>query len=165
MPTYEYRCPKGHDFEHFVLRMSEATSVRACPTCGADAERRISAGGGLLFKGSGFYITDYGKDGKKDQRARPAATTESGGQSATAGSGAAAESSGGQTAAGKSAGEGSGAAKSGGEGSGAGKSGRESSGAGKSGGEKSRGESSGSAAQRKKDSAPAPSGSSGSSDK
>lgn len=69
MPTYEYRCPKGHDFEHFVLRMSEATSVRACPTCGADAERRISAGGGLLFKGSGFYITDYGKDGKKDQRA------------------------------------------------------------------------------------------------
>ncbi len=43
-----------------------------CPTCGAEAQRKISAGGGLLFKGSGFYITDYGKDGKKDQR-KPAA--------------------------------------------------------------------------------------------
>lgn len=40
-----------------------------CPTCGKEATRQISAGGGLLFKGSGFYITDYGKDGKKDQRA------------------------------------------------------------------------------------------------
>ncbi len=40
-----------------------------CPTCGKEATRQISAGGGLLFKGTGFYITDYGKDGKKDQRA------------------------------------------------------------------------------------------------
>ena len=71
MPTYEYRCPAGHDFEHFVPRMSDATSTMPCPVCGAVAERRISAGGGLLFKGSGFYITDYGKDGKKDQRANP----------------------------------------------------------------------------------------------
>jgi putative FmdB family regulatory protein len=74
VPTYEYRCPSGHDFEHFVLRMSEAQSIMACPTCGKSAERRISAGGGLLFKGSGFYITDYGKDGKKDQRAKTAAS-------------------------------------------------------------------------------------------
>jgi putative FmdB family regulatory protein len=71
VPTYEYRCPKGHDFEHFVPRISEAKSAMECPECGAPAERRISAGGGLLFKGSGFYITDYGKDGKKDQRAKP----------------------------------------------------------------------------------------------
>ena len=70
MPTYEYRCPNGHDFEQFVLRMSEAAGTLPCPTCGAVAERRISAGGGLLFKGSGFYITDYGKDGKKEQRAK-----------------------------------------------------------------------------------------------
>lgn len=48
-----------------------------CPTCGETAERRISAGGGLLFKGSGFYITDYGKDGKKDQRAKASTSTES----------------------------------------------------------------------------------------
>jgi putative FmdB family regulatory protein len=70
VPTYEYRCPKGHDFEHFVLRISEAQSAMRCPTCGETAERKISAGGGLLFKGSGFYITDYGKDGKKDQRTK-----------------------------------------------------------------------------------------------
>lgn len=73
MPTYEYRCPEGHEFEHFVLRMSEATGTMACPTCGAVAERQISAGGGMIFKGSGFYITDYGKDGKKDQRDKTAA--------------------------------------------------------------------------------------------
>lgn len=72
MPTYEYRCPAGHDFEHFVLKISAAAPVLPCPTCGAEAPRRVSAGGGLLFKGSGFYITDYGKDGKKDQRAAAA---------------------------------------------------------------------------------------------
>lgn len=75
MPTYEYRCPKGHDFEDFVLKMSSAKPELPCPTCGEIGSRRLSAGGGLLFKGSGFYITDYGKDGKKDQRA--AAKTES----------------------------------------------------------------------------------------
>lgn len=69
MPTYEYRCPAGHDFEKFVQKMSDAQSELPCPSCGVVAGRRLSAGGGLLFKGSGFYITDYGKDGKKDQRA------------------------------------------------------------------------------------------------
>jgi putative FmdB family regulatory protein len=77
VPTYEYRCPAGHDFEHFVPRISEGTSTMACPTCGAVGERRISAGGGLLFKGSGFYITDYGKDGKKDQRTQATASASS----------------------------------------------------------------------------------------
>jgi putative FmdB family regulatory protein len=78
MPTYEYRCPDGHEFEKFVRNMSDAASTLACPTCGVMAARRMSAGGGLLFKGSGFYITDYGKDGKKDQRtaAADAAKTE-----------------------------------------------------------------------------------------
>ena len=69
MPTYEYRCPEGHDFEKFVQKMSDAQSELPCPQCGVIAARRMSAGGGLVFKGSGFYITDYGKDGKKDQRA------------------------------------------------------------------------------------------------
>jgi putative FmdB family regulatory protein len=69
MPTYEYRCPEGHDFEKFVLKISSAASELPCPTCGLLAPRRMSAGSGFLFKGSGFYITDYGKDGKKDQRA------------------------------------------------------------------------------------------------
>jgi putative FmdB family regulatory protein len=64
MPTYEFRCPEGHDFEKFYRKISDAPSEVSCPECGAVAERRMSAGAGLLFKGSGFYITDYGKDGK-----------------------------------------------------------------------------------------------------
>ena len=67
MPTYEFRCPKGHDFEKFYRSIGSAPGEVACPACGSIAERQLSAGGGLVFKGSGFYITDYGKDGKKSQ--------------------------------------------------------------------------------------------------
>lgn len=63
MPTYEYRCLKGHEFEQFQ-RMSDPP-VAACPECGAEAERMLSGGAGLLFKGSGFYITDYRSDSYK----------------------------------------------------------------------------------------------------
>ncbi|GAC1494749.1 MAG: hypothetical protein NVS1B5_20070 [Gemmatimonadaceae bacterium] len=76
MPTYEFRCPKGHEFEKFYRSMSGAPTELACPTCGKMAKRQMSAGGGLVFKGSGFYITDYGKDGKKPQTA-PASAAES----------------------------------------------------------------------------------------
>jgi putative FmdB family regulatory protein len=68
MPTYEFRCPLGHDFENFYRSIGAAPAVVACPVCGKIAERQLSAGAGLVFKGSGFYITDYGKDGKKDQK-------------------------------------------------------------------------------------------------
>lgn len=71
MPTYEFRCPNGHDFEKFYRSISAAPPEVACPTCGAIAERQLSGGAGLVFKGSGFYITDYGKDGKKSQSAPP----------------------------------------------------------------------------------------------
>ena len=74
MPTYEYRCQKGHEFEVFQ-RMSEPP-VEKCIHCGAAAERKLSAGGGLLFKGSGFYITDYRSDTYKK-----AAEAEKGGGS------------------------------------------------------------------------------------
>ena len=67
MPTYEFRCPSGHDFEKFYRSMNAAPSQLPCPVCGKTAERQLSAGAGLVFKGSGFYITDYGKDGKKPQ--------------------------------------------------------------------------------------------------
>jgi putative FmdB family regulatory protein len=67
MPTYEFRCPKGHEFEKFYRSIGSAPAEVACPVCGSIAERQLSAGGGLVFKGSGFYITDYGKDGKKSQ--------------------------------------------------------------------------------------------------
>ena len=63
MPTYEYRCQKGHEFEVFQ-RMSEPP-VEKCVECGAPAERKLSAGAGVLFKGSGFYITDYRSDSYK----------------------------------------------------------------------------------------------------
>lgn len=63
MPTYEFRCPKGHDFEKFYRSISGAPVNVHCPVCGELAKRQLS-GAGLVFKGSGFYITDYGKDGK-----------------------------------------------------------------------------------------------------
>ena len=63
MPTYEYRCPLGHEFE-VVQRITGRRPRTKCPTCGRIAERQLSGGAGLIFKGSGFYITDYGKDGK-----------------------------------------------------------------------------------------------------
>ena len=61
MPTYEFRCPNSHTFEQFH-KISDAPRTAVCPTCGAEAERAISGGAGLLFKGSGFYLTDYGRN-------------------------------------------------------------------------------------------------------
>jgi putative FmdB family regulatory protein len=79
MPTYEYRCPEGHVFEKFQ-KMSEKPRTK-CPQCGKVATRKISGGAGLVFKGSGFYITDYGKDGKGPRKpesdAAPAAEAKS----------------------------------------------------------------------------------------
>ncbi len=74
MPTYEFRCPNGHEFEQFYRSIGSAPTIVACPVCGKTAERQLSAGGGLVFKGSGFYITDYGKDGKKPQASSPPST-------------------------------------------------------------------------------------------
>lgn len=75
MPTYEYRCPQcGNEFEKFG-KMSDPP-VTECTNCGAEAHRRISAGAGLVFKGSGFYITDYRGEGYKK-----AAEGEKGGSS------------------------------------------------------------------------------------
>lgn len=71
MPTYDYQCTAGHNFEK-IHKMSETPRVK-CPACGKPAARQISGGAGLHFKGSGFYITDYGKDGKG---ARKAETSE-----------------------------------------------------------------------------------------
>lgn len=76
MPTYEYRCPDCRtDFEKFQSMSDEP--VAECPKCSATAQRRMSAGAGLLFKGSGFYITDYRKDSYKK-----AAEGDKGGSSA-----------------------------------------------------------------------------------
>jgi len=74
MPTYEYQCSDGHVFEKFQ-KMTDKPAAK-CPVCGKPATRKISGGAGLVFKGSGFYITDYGKDGKgprkpESESARP----------------------------------------------------------------------------------------------
>ncbi len=58
MPTYEYRCKKcSHEFEEF--QSITADPIKICPECEGQVERLISAGNGLIFKGTGFYITDY----------------------------------------------------------------------------------------------------------
>jgi putative FmdB family regulatory protein len=64
MPTYEYKCPSGHLFEKFSPSMTDQRHTK-CPECGKKAERQISGGAGLVFKGSGFYITDYKRAGEK----------------------------------------------------------------------------------------------------
>lgn len=84
MPTYEYRCPDGHDFEKFFRKISDAQGDVTCPVCGKVAERKMSAGAGLLFKGSGFYLTDYGKNAHRGGAAPSGG--ESKGESSSSGS-------------------------------------------------------------------------------
>ena len=70
MPTYEYRCKTcEHAWEEF--QSIKAKPTRKCPGCGKlKAERIISAGGGIIFKGSGFYQTDYRSESwKKGEKA------------------------------------------------------------------------------------------------
>jgi putative FmdB family regulatory protein len=74
MPTYEYRCPEGHEFEKFFRTISGAPTAVNCPTCGKVAERQLSGGAGLLFKGSGFYLTDYGKNAHANKGPKPSST-------------------------------------------------------------------------------------------
>jgi putative FmdB family regulatory protein len=79
MPTYEYACPKcGHEFELFQSMRDEP--LKKCPKCKkAGVKRLVGGGAGLIFKGTGFYITDYKKksgspsDGGESKPATPAA--------------------------------------------------------------------------------------------
>lgn len=58
MPTYDYACMEcAHTFEHFQSIASDPLSE--CPECGGKLRRLIGGGGAVLFKGSGFYQTDY----------------------------------------------------------------------------------------------------------
>ncbi|MBA2124269.1 hypothetical protein B9J78_04970 [bacterium Unc6] len=60
MPTYEYECTKcSHHFEVFQHIKDE--TLKKCPKCDGKVKRLISGGSGLLFKGKGFYTTDYRK--------------------------------------------------------------------------------------------------------
>ena len=58
MPTYEYECKScGYRFEKF--QQISDKPIRRCPKCGKSVKRLIGAGIGVIFKGSGFYSTDY----------------------------------------------------------------------------------------------------------
>lgn len=60
MPTYDYECRKcGHRFERF--QSITAAPVKTCPKCKGRVARLLSGGAGIIFKGSGFYQTDYKK--------------------------------------------------------------------------------------------------------
>lgn len=64
MPTYEYECTKcGEHFEYFQSIKDAPLTV--CEKCGGELTKLLSAGTGLIFKGSGFYITDYKNSGSK----------------------------------------------------------------------------------------------------
>jgi putative FmdB family regulatory protein len=65
MPTYEYECSEcGHVFERF--QGINEDPIRVCPECRGSVRRLISSGGGLVFKGPGFYATDY-RSGSRDR--------------------------------------------------------------------------------------------------
>jgi len=69
MPTYEYKCPKcGTRFEKF--QKITAKPGAPCPKCGTTAERQLSGGVGVVFKGSGFYETDYKRPSEKARRSQ-----------------------------------------------------------------------------------------------
>jgi putative FmdB family regulatory protein len=77
MPTYEYECPKcGHTFEQYQSMNDEP--LKKCPVCKkAGVKRLVGHGGGLIFKGSGFYITDYrNKDSARKEKRKADATAK-----------------------------------------------------------------------------------------
>lgn len=75
MPTYEYQCRKCKR-RHEAFQSITAKALTTCPRCGGKLTRLISSSSGFLFKGSGFYITDYRSKGyqdakKRDEQAKP----------------------------------------------------------------------------------------------
>ena len=88
MPTYEYVCEKcGHQFEK--VQSIAARPLTVCPedSCGrkrwgkGKVKRRLSTGGGLLFKGSGFYSTDYRSENYKQAAKKDVPASSSGSES------------------------------------------------------------------------------------
>lgn len=70
MPTYDYRCTDcGHEFE--ALQMMSAPHLTTCPECNKESLKRLlGTGAGLLFKGSGFYETDYRSESYKKDKSK-----------------------------------------------------------------------------------------------
>ncbi len=78
MPNYDYKCLDcGHVFE--VFQSMTEDPISACEKCGGSVKRLIGSGAGIIFKGSGFYETDYKKSGRtaSSQSSESSTTTES----------------------------------------------------------------------------------------
>ena len=76
MPTYDYICNKcDHTFEYFQA-MSD-TPLENCPECKGEIRRLVSGGSGLIFKGSGFYLTDYVKKDSSEKKEKSTANKKS----------------------------------------------------------------------------------------
>jgi putative FmdB family regulatory protein len=85
MPTYEYECQKcGHRFELFQSIKDKPKTT--CPNCPGRVKRLLGTGAGLIFRGSGFYITDYRKPSYKEAAKQESASPAT--PSATKGSAA-----------------------------------------------------------------------------
>ena len=70
MPTYEYECKScGHGFEVFQAMSDQP--LKDCPECGKEVRRLIFGGTGVIFKGSGFYVTDKSKSGASTKAEKP----------------------------------------------------------------------------------------------
>jgi putative FmdB family regulatory protein len=69
LPLYEYQCKKcGHRFEK--IQTFSAPEIKECPVCGSEVEKLISAPA-IQFKGSGWYVSDYGKGGAAGSNTKP----------------------------------------------------------------------------------------------
>lgn len=78
MPTYEYQCEKcGNTFEAFHSMSAEPLKECREEECGGSLRRLIGAGAGLIFKGSGFYITDYRSSGYQAAAKKEASASSS----------------------------------------------------------------------------------------
>ena len=77
MPTYEYKC-LDCDIQFDQFQSITEDAIEECPTCGGRVKRLIGAGAGLIFKGSGFYITDYRSEGYKESAKKDAESSSDG---------------------------------------------------------------------------------------
>jgi putative FmdB family regulatory protein len=77
VPTYEYKCPKGHVFELFK-RIADPPPDK-CPICGASPVETVLYPVPVHFRGSGFYSTDYGRGGRKKEPVKESSDSDSGG--------------------------------------------------------------------------------------
>ena len=67
MPTYDYKCESCHDIFEYFQTMTDKP-LAECPKCTGKIRRLVSGGSGLIFKGTGFYKTDYVKTNSKDSK-------------------------------------------------------------------------------------------------